>query len=267
MASVTPSELYALEMDVYVLRIMHVCAGIFIWEFLTTLDFEWEVYTGKRPWRWSFIVYVVARVLALLCFVLSLVGFNLTQEFNCNAWLRSVLSTAWLAACSASFLLVLRGVAIWGRDPRIVLLTGSFWLANLAGSLYATTKGRTHWVAEMHFCLISHTDEFRWSIMINFIEDFVLLVVMFFGVLHKRNATHLWNLLYFQGLFWILAATMTELPSVVCLPYSPPLRCILRFDSLCFVTQALGFKNINDGWNMLFQYPHCMSKPFLRWLS
>lgn len=72
--------------------------------------------------------------------------------------------------------------------------------------------------------------------MINFIEDFVLLVVMFFGVLHKRNATHLWNMLYFQGLFWILAATMTELPSVVCLPYSPPLRGILRIDSLCFVT-------------------------------
>jgi hypothetical protein len=27
-------------------------------------------------------------------------------------------------------------VAIWGRDVRIVFLTGSFWLANLAGSFY-----------------------------------------------------------------------------------------------------------------------------------
>jgi hypothetical protein len=52
---------------------------------------------------------------------------------------------------------------------------------------------------------------------INFIGDFVLLAVMIYGVLHKRNATHLWNMLYVQGLFWILAAILTELPSVVCL--------------------------------------------------
>jgi uncharacterized membrane protein len=58
--------------------------------------------------------------------------------------------------------------------------------------------------------------------MVNFIEDSVLLVIMIFGVLHKRNATHLWSMLYFQALFWILAATMTELPSVVCLSRS---RC------------------------------------------
>ena len=51
--------------------------------------------------------------------------------------------------------------------------------------------------------------------MINFIEDFVLLGIMILGVLHKRNATHLWNMLYLQGLFWILTATLTELPSVV----------------------------------------------------
>jgi hypothetical protein len=53
--------------------------------------------------------------------------------------------------------------------------------------------------------------------MVNFISDFVLLAVMIMGVLQKRNATYLWNMLYFQALFWILAATLTELPSVVCL--------------------------------------------------
>lgn len=55
--------------------------------------------------------------------------------------------------------------------------------------------------------------------MINFIEDFVLLGIMILGVLHKRNATHLWNMLYLQGLFWILTATLTELPSMVCRSY------------------------------------------------
>ncbi|KAF8474498.1 hypothetical protein DFH94DRAFT_762762 [Russula ochroleuca] len=222
MRSEQQAEQYALQIDGHFIKLMHTCAGVYIWEFVTTLDFEWEIYTGKRPWRWSFIVYVAARVLALICFTLSLVGFNLTRQFNCNF-------TAWFASSSASFLLVLRGVAIWGRDSRIVVLTGLFWLANL---------GQAAWSPALRTCAITRTDEYRWSIMINFIQDFVLLVVMIFGVLHKRNATHLWNMLYFQALFWILAAVMTELPSV-----------------------AMGFKNINGevitssrAYRDLFQY-------------
>jgi hypothetical protein len=38
---------------------------------------------------------------------------------------------------------------------------------------------------------------------------------MFLGVLNKKNATHLWRMLYFQGIFWILTAIATEVPSVV----------------------------------------------------
>jgi len=104
---------------------------------------------------------------------------------------------------------------------------------NLAGALYALTRGHVVWSPALKACAISGTKDFLLSITINFIEDFVLLAVMFFGVLYKRNATHLWNMLYLQALFWILAATFTELPSV-----------------------ALGFKDINDSWNMMFQYPH-----------
>ena len=52
--------------------------------------------------------------------------------------------------------------------------------------------------------------------MINFVEDSVLLAVVLFGVLGRRDSTHLWKLLCLQGLFWILAAVLTELPLVVC---------------------------------------------------
>jgi hypothetical protein len=102
-------------------------------------------------------------------------------------------------------------------------------------------QGHTQWVPALHTCNISKTEEFKWSILVNFVEDFVLLVVMIFGVLHKRNSTHLWNILYFQALFWILAATLTELPSVVC----PLYRSQFRIDSAYLFSQALSFKNIN----------------------
>jgi len=131
-------------------------------------------------------------------------------------------------------------IAIWGRVMKIVVLTGSFFLANVAGLLFSLNKSQIEWSPGLQACLLTHTDQFRWSIMINFVEDSILLAVMLYGVLRRRNATHLWELLCLHGLFWILAAVLTELPSVV-----------------------LVFRNINDGWNMMFQYPHCMSKSLL----
>lgn len=91
----------------HLVKIVHVFSGIYLcvstccilsvslttpchrWEFFTTLDFEWEVFTGKRPWRWSFVVYLAARLLGLMATVGDLVGFNLTSMFDCNVSIRS----------------------------------------------------------------------------------------------------------------------------------------------------------------------------------
>ncbi|KAH9061092.1 hypothetical protein EDB87DRAFT_481824 [Lactarius vividus] len=210
----TAVDAYTLETYGQFLKVMHTFSGLYMWEFFTTLDFEWEVYTGRRQWRWSFLVYVSARILALACVIAGLIGFNLTTEFNCNLWLRCVLVTAWFAACSASLLLVLRGIAIWGRQTWTVAITGTAWLSGFVGALYAITLGQAQWVPALRTCNVSQTTSYKWSIMVNFIEDFILLVIMIWGVLRKRNATHLWNLLYLQGLFWVLTACLTELPSV-----------------------------------------------------
>ncbi|KAH9984308.1 hypothetical protein BJV77DRAFT_199900 [Russula vinacea] len=37
-----------------VLKLWHFVDGLFIWEFVTTLDYEWEVIRGKRPYRWTY---------------------------------------------------------------------------------------------------------------------------------------------------------------------------------------------------------------------
>ena len=71
------------------------------------------------------------------------------------------------------------------------------------------------WSPEAHICVITGTNAFRWSLLVNLVVDLSLLSIMFVGVLQKKNATHLWRMLYFQGIFWILTATGTEVPSVV----------------------------------------------------
>ena len=71
------------------------------------------------------------------------------------------------------------------------------------------------WSPAAHACVISGSNVFRWSLLVNIFVDLSLLSIMFVGVLQKKNATHLWRMLYFQGIFWILTATATEVPSVV----------------------------------------------------
>ncbi len=71
------------------------------------------------------------------------------------------------------------------------------------------------WSPEARICVITGTSAFRWSLLVNLIVDLSLLSIMFVGVLQKKNATHLWRMLYLQSIFWILTATSTEVPSVV----------------------------------------------------
>jgi hypothetical protein len=64
-------------------------------------------------------------------------------------------------------------------------------------------------------CVVTRSDAFRWGILTNLLVDLSLLCIMSVGVLRKKNATYLWKILYFQGIFWILTALLTEVPCVV----------------------------------------------------
>ena len=69
----------------------------------------------------------------------------------------------------------------------------------------------------------------------NFIEDFGLLGITIVGVLRKRGKGELWDMLFFQSMFWIFAAILVKLPTLVCRSYSK--RCLVRrINSFCIIT-------------------------------
>ncbi|KAI0270490.1 hypothetical protein BC834DRAFT_861669 [Gloeopeniophorella convolvens] len=214
-------------------KLLHVFGGIYIWEWASTVHFEWEVFTGQRPFRWSFVAYELCRTLALCSIATSFAGFNLTHEFNCNAWFRVLLVSSYFAIAFSSLLILLRGVAIWGRSTNVLIFTAIVWLCNVGFALYSVTRAKAVWDPTINACAITKTKDFRWGIMVNLITDLTLLSVMFAGVINKRNATGLWRVLYLQGLAWIFMASLSEIPPVV-----------------------LSWLNISDGWNLMFQTPH-----------
>jgi uncharacterized membrane protein len=91
------------------------------------------------------------------------------------------------------------------------------WRKILKSKFVGTSSMQSHavWSSQTAGCVISATNSFRWSLLVNILVDLSLLCIMFAGVLQKKNATHLWRMLYFQSIFWILTAISTEVPSVV----------------------------------------------------
>lgn len=218
---------------VVTVKLIHIFGGIYIWEWVTTAQFEWEVFTGRRRFRWSFLAYELCRTLCLASIIAVMIGFNLTHQFNCEGWFRALLVFSYFAIAFSSLLILLRGVAIWGRSLGVLVFTALVWFCNIGFAIYSVTQGRIEWVPTVNSCFITQTTRFRWGITVNLITDLVLLSVMFAGVLSKRNTTGLWRVLYIQGLSWILIASLSEMPPAL-----------------------LSWMNIDDGWNLMFQVPH-----------
>ena len=78
--------------------------------------------------------------------------------------------------------------------------------------------------------------------------DLSLLCIMFIGVLHKKNATYLWQMLYLQGIFWILTAIATEVPSVVSRHCHNSILCSHQQSNLF---KVLPFLNMNGVWEFM----------------
>ncbi|KAH9003616.1 hypothetical protein EDB86DRAFT_2259957 [Lactarius hatsudake] len=215
------------------LKLAHVFGGIYVWEWVSTVQFEWEVLTGRRRFRWSFVAYELCRTLCLAAMITLITGLNLAHHINCEAWFRALLVFSYFSVAFSSLLILLRGVAIWGRSLTVLVFTASVWLCNIGTSIYSIKQGSVVWVPVINTCLITQTQRFRWGITVNLITDVILLTVMFAGVLNKRSTTGLWRVLYIQGLLWILVAVLSKI-----------------------LPATLSWINIDDGWNLMFQAPH-----------
>ncbi|KAI9451424.1 hypothetical protein BJY52DRAFT_103625 [Lactarius psammicola] len=87
-------------------------------------------------------------------------GFNLTHYFNCEAWFRALLVFSYFCIAFSSLLILLRGVAIWGRSITVLIFTAFVWLCNIGIAIYSVMQGSTQWSPVANACLISGTKSF-----------------------------------------------------------------------------------------------------------
>lgn len=216
------------------MKVLYVVGGIYIWEFFTSLWFEWQIITGRRSYRWSIWLYSGCRLSALFAIITLFVGFNVTTPINCRAWLVFVFFFAYSAFVFASALIVLRIVAIWERNWLVCTIAIAAWLVNIAFYIRNMTWSEAVWSTEQSTCLVIKTDRNLTTIVVTLGEDLVLLILMLAGLRRYGDVGMygLWRFLHRQGLLWLVLVTVAEIPTTV------------------FI-----ILNLNDYFNLMFQTP------------
>jgi len=215
-------------------KFLHVIGGVYIWEYFTTIQFEWQIVTGRRKYRWTILLYSGCRLSALLTIAVIFVGFNSTTPIDCKLCLIFTFLFAYLSMVFASALIVLRIVAIWERNLAISAIAVAAWLMNIVFYIRNIVRAESVWSSESNSCLVLHSDRSLANVIVTLVEDSVLLVLMLSGLRRYRELgmVGIWRLLYRQGLLWLVLVTVAEVPPVV------------------FI-----ILDLNDYFNLMFQIP------------
>ncbi|KAH9999664.1 hypothetical protein BJV74DRAFT_166064 [Russula compacta] len=198
------------------IKLVHVVAGVYLWEFVLNLHYDYAIIMGKRKFVRTQLLYMGCRWSTLSAIIVQLVGLDTSQPINCRIWLMMNYFFGYLAVLFASSLIILRICALWEKKIIVVVIACSCWLASAASYTYSVATFGGHRVGT--FCEVDHSLHNRISVFCTFISDLVLLVFMFIGVLRWKGARDgggLWWLLYTQGLAWVVTFTLAEVPPVV----------------------------------------------------
>ncbi|KAH9173132.1 hypothetical protein EDB89DRAFT_808915 [Lactarius sanguifluus] len=219
------------------IKFYHAIWGALVWEFVVNIGFEYSVFTGKRKFRSSFLLYLAARWCPLLCVITILVGFNPVNQINCQAIVTFVFLFSHLSLACASALIVLRIAAIWELNKIVISIASAAWLAEVGTLIHGIVVLHGTWSRDLPVgaCKITNILETRTNILASFVTDLVLLALMLTGLLRWENARRkggIWWLLYTQGLAWMIIVTVAEVPITV-----------------------LILLNLNDSMNLMFQLP------------
>jgi len=225
--------------SIALVKFVHVISGLYIWEFIWSLDYERSIMTGRRKFCRTSPIYIGCRWFTLLVVTLELLDLNTSHDIDCKVMVTIIFVFSFLMFLLASSLVILRIGVLWEHNKAVLTVVSTAWLANAAIYIYSTITGidRGHWAASV--CALEHTSRAKLYVFSTFITDLVLLALMLAGVLrwcniHGRSAT--WQLMYTQGLIWVAVFTLVEVPPVV------------------FLTL-----NLNDPMNRLFLIPGVIS--------
>lgn len=198
-------------------KICMVCFGIYMWEFLTTLGFEWSILTGKRSFKWPLIFYFWTRYALFWSLIAIAVALNVTTQINCQSLYTFAQFTGNTAIATASNCFMLRTIAVWQKKMAIVIPLIIISLGQWALFLFGIVSLKAQWVDSADACVVTQASPVVLDAIFLYTMsyDFIVLVLTLWGLLTTPGRSGLWSLIFRDGiLYFALSFFFNVFPAV-----------------------------------------------------
>ncbi|KAI9507960.1 hypothetical protein F5148DRAFT_42317 [Russula earlei] len=226
------------------LKVWHGVDAVFLWEFTTSLYFEWSVFWGLRPYKRTIWIYSLSRLAALVAVIVNLVILNMASRINCEVSVIFEMVPAYLALSAASLLMVLRTIGIWEQNRVVVAIAFSTWAISGAFTIQGIARLQFVRVAPETICKLLNFQDTKVTMVVMFVTDVILVVIMLVGLsrngCYRRRASGLGRLLWDQGMVFLFLSTIAGvLPTVfLFLDLNNPLSIIFHVPWLIITSIA-----------------------------
>ncbi|KAK2461215.1 hypothetical protein APHAL10511_006742 [Amanita phalloides] len=213
-------------------RFMHSILGLYMWEWFTSLGFDWEFVSGQRKAKWPMTFYFLNRYSLLLALIGIATALNVTSEINCQALYTFNQVAGNFAIGTASINLALRTMAIWSRKWYIVIpLTAvilGHWSLLLQGmSLESNCFDKTNHIegiqlsavydTQLQQCAITQTNNklLAATFIYTMLFDFLTLILTGVKLLSGEGRSRLVGLIFNDGLIYFVIAFLANLVATI----------------------------------------------------
>ncbi|VDB84773.1 unnamed protein product [Peniophora sp. CBMAI 1063] len=198
-----------------------VFAGIYFYDFLLNLPYDWEVINKKYTRPVTMLgncLYITSRYLAFICCVCMCVLISSYRAVSCPSLLRLVTLSGVVGIASASSLLFVRACVIWKWNRWVTACLSALLVAQYIVGIRSVILISSVYDPSIRQCTLDDVIEDRPVSVAVFITDFTLLAFILIGLQRSwRDARGfpLWYTLWNQGLLYFLLAITMEVPLVV----------------------------------------------------
>ncbi|VDC07091.1 unnamed protein product [Peniophora sp. CBMAI 1063] len=218
-------------------------SGIYIHEFITHLDFDWELITRRFEVRRAFVartakwIYLACRVLVLGYTIGAIIALSFPEalvsgRLICRIPVKLAAVTGPLGVMCSSMLLSIRVGAIWGWKRPIVILLAILLLALFALDIDDMVKIDPMYQEVTHSCSLNTIQENMVPSTVGLVVDITLISFLLVGLQGQWGDARryaLWHMLWNQGVFYLVLSLSIRLPLVILqgLDISPALTTLL----------------------------------------
>ncbi|KIY48789.1 hypothetical protein FISHEDRAFT_42624 [Fistulina hepatica ATCC 64428] len=197
-------------------KFMHALLGLYIWEWATSLGFDWEVISRKRKFRWPLIFYFLNRYCLLFALIGIATALNVTDQVNCQGLYTFNQCFGNASIGFASINLSLRTMAVWSQKWYVVVPLIAIILAHWSLLLHGILLKATY--VEGSGCVITQTDNgiLAATFIYTMCFDFIVLCLtgckLYFP---SGGRSRLVSLIFQDGLIYFVIAFLANLLATI----------------------------------------------------